>query len=202
MLGTHLRSWIARFTLAAAAAASGVPAQAAIYVGTFDPLDFFGVATFYVDPACLASDGFKANDGAPCSVNWLYASVTLTDLPDTADTITFTYGAFLPSTTAVTGIDVLLGELAGVDSTIIGPVVIAGDPNPDFNGAFSLSFSGDVVTLFKGGLAVATAEAVFRIPEPDGLGLALVALAALAALAALRARGVVGSAIRSRRAPA
>lgn len=191
MLGRHVRSAIARFALAATVAfAALMPTQAAIYVSTFDPIDFYGVATFDVGDGCLAPDGFKLNDGVTCSVSWLDATVTLTDLPDTLATLTYSYAAFLPSTSAVTGIDVLLGELAGVHSAIIGPVVIAGDPTPDFNGAFSLAFNGDVVTLYKDGQAVATADAVFmRVDEPDGLALALLAL------------GAAGFAIRSRRAP-
>lgn len=178
MPGRTLRSWMARAALAAAAAAAAAPAQAVIYASTFDPIDFFGTATFDVDASCLTSDGFKPNDGLPCTVTWLDATVTLVDIPG-GDTLTYTYAAFLPSTAAVVGIDVLFGDLAGVLSTVIGPVVIAGEPVADFNGAFSLMFSADVVTLFKDSLPIATAAAVFaRVPVPGALALVLVALGA------------------------
>lgn len=177
MSGWNLRSWIARIVLAAACAAPTASAQAVIYISTFDPLDFFGVAKFEVDSSCLTSDGFKPNDGVACAVSWLEAEVTLVD-PGGA-TLTYTYAAFLPSTGAVDGIDVLLGDLAGVFSTLIGPVVIAGDPTPDFNGSFSLMFSGVVVSLFKDGRPVATAAAeFFPVPAPATLALTLVALGA------------------------
>lgn len=173
MLGRNLCRRIASVVLAAAAAALAAPAQAAIYVSTFDPLDFFGFATFDVGAGCLASDGFKLNDGVACAVSWLDVSVTMVDLPG-GDTLTF-----LPSTSAVVGIDVLLGDLAGVLSAITDPVVIAGEPIAAFNGSFSLMFSGDEVKLFKDGALVATAEATFvRIPEPSGLALTLIALGA------------------------
>jgi len=107
--------------LAGALALPALPAQAAIYSSAFDPVDFFGVATFDVDDACLTSDGTKPNDGAPCSVTWLSATVTITDAPST----TFSFPQ-LPSPTAVVDILVSGGELAGVDSSIIGPA--SGDP--------------------------------------------------------------------------
>lgn len=177
MAGTDLRSWIARIVLAAACAAPTSPAQAVIYISTFDPLGFFGVASFDVGSSCLSSDGLMPNDGAPCTVTWLDAEVTLVDAGGA--TLTYTYAAFLPSTGAVVSISVLLGDLAGVFSTLIGPVVIAGDPTPDFNGSFSLMFSGDVVSLVKDGLPVATAEAeFFRVPAPATLALTLLALGA------------------------
>lgn len=190
--GRNLRSCIARGVLAAVLASPLVPARAVIYASTFDPLDFFGTATFDVDAACLTSDGFKLNDGTPCAVSWLDASVTLVALPG-GETLTYTYAAFLPSASAVVGIDVLLGDLAGVFSMLIGPVVIAGEPIAEFNGSFSLMFSGDLVSLFKDGKPVGTAAAAFfRVPGPGGLASTLAALCALGAVRLARGRRARG----------
>lgn len=178
MRSPNLRVRVAKAVLAVACAVSAAAAQAVIYISNFDPIDFFGVATFDVDPGCLLVDGLRANDGVTCTVDWLAATVTLQN-PPAADTLTFDYSAFLPSTTAVLAIDVLAGDLSGVHSVAIGPVVIAGNPVAEFNGAFSLMFDGDVVLLLRDGSLVATAEAQFsRLREPAAPALALLALAA------------------------
>src|SRR5262249_11289638 len=155
--------------------------------GTYDPLDFFGNADFSVSSGCLATDGFHVNDGVTCAVNWLDAIVTLTDLPSLS-TRTYDYSAFLPSTGAVTGVDILFGDLSGVVSIPIGPVVLAADPDPAFNGSFALEFSHSIVNLDRNGVLAATADARFcrvaeagmpcAVPEPGTVGLIVAALGA------------------------
>lgn len=180
MNGIKLRIVVAKAVLAAACALSAAVAQAAIYISNFDPIDFFGVAVFDVGPGCLAVDGLHANDGVGCTVGWLEASVTLTNAPD-PDLLSFDFSAFLPSTAAVLAVEALGGELVGVHSTAIGPVVIGGHPVAEFNGSFSLMFDGDLVSLFESGHLVATADALFfRVAEPAAPALLLLALGACA----------------------
>jgi len=195
----------AAFVCATALSLLSVPASAVIYGSTFDPPDFFGTATFDVSPACLSSDGFHANDHDTCFVTWLTAVVTFRETPPTAHTLTFNFPLpILPSTTAVSDIFVQGGELAGVDSSIIGSVTTSGDPNPSFNGSWYISFSSpssslfatDAVTSFAPALGnvflyrqicdegcrpgpiveTATVDSFVRIPEPATLGLLLAAL--------------------------
>jgi len=176
MLDVKLRSLIRIAAFATAVAVLAVPAHAAIYHSTFDPLDFLGFANFSVGSNCLSPDGLKLNNGITCTVDWLDATVTLTNSPSPA-TLTFSYGAFLPSIGAVTAVDILSGELTGVVSTPIGPVVIAGDPTPAFNGSFALEFSHAIVNLYRDGVLAATADARFtRVPEPGTLELMLAAV--------------------------
>jgi hypothetical protein len=75
-------------------------------------------------------------------VTWLTAVVTFRETPPTAHTLTFNFPTpILPSSTAVFDVLVQGGELAGVDSDIIGAVTTSGDPNPSFNGTWYISFS-------------------------------------------------------------
>ena len=85
-------------------------------------------------------------------MTWLTAQVTFRETPPTAHTTTFDFPSpILPDTTAVSDVFVQGGQLAGVDSAIIGFVTISGDPNPTFNGSFYISyqspFSDDSVSL-------------------------------------------------------
>jgi hypothetical protein len=178
MRATPFRSWIARAAVTATFAFAATAAEAVIYFSSFDPLDFSGFATFDVSSGCLVADGVIVNDGVTCSVVWNAATVTLNNLPD-PDTRAFDFSAFLPSLTAVTSIVVLASELVGVFSTIVGPVVLAGDPTPEFNGSFSLQYTDDIVSLYESGTLVAMAVAEFvRVPEPGVLALLAAALGA------------------------
>ena len=67
-------------------------------------------------------------------------------------------------------------HLIGVVSSPIGPVVLSGDPDPNFNGSFALDFSHDTVELARNGTLAATAHATFSVPEPKTLDLVLGAL--------------------------
>jgi hypothetical protein len=136
------------------------PAGAVVYSSVFDPVDFEGVATFDVSQGCLdAGPGSVVNDGSTCTVIWLGATITLKDPPATP--LTFSYDpAFLPSPTAVDDIWVESGELVGVNSSIIGPVIIVGDPHPDFNGPWWIEFE----------FTPASAFSAFSLDGPIGSG--------------------------------
>jgi len=159
---------------AAVATALGLPAGAAnavVYSSTFDPPDFEGIATFDVDQACLnVGTGFQNNPDfyTGCTVNWLSATVTLKDDPATPRT--FSYDpAFLPSLTAVNDIFVRSGELAGVNSDVIGPVILT-DPNPNFSGPFWIEY------VFSQSAALFAAAAPGVSPSNGTFGLGIVNL--------------------------
>ena len=146
----------------ALAAVLALPAvDAAVYRGIFDPVDFEGEATFDIPDSCIsAGPGFVANDHDACTVTWLSATITLKEPPATP--LTFSYDpAFLPSTTAVEDIFVAGGALAGVNSVPIGPVVISGDPNPDFNGPWWIEFLFSPPDVELSALAVAASSGAF-----------------------------------------
>lgn len=180
------------------------PAQAVVYSSEFDPPDFSGVATFDVAQACLdAGPGFVFNGSVVgCTISWLTAMVTLNETGFAPRT--FTYEPFfLPSVAAVNGVFVQGGNLAGVDSNIIGPRILSGDANPNFNGPFWLEYDFSleggggqlglgVVNLYTGSCRVETCfrdpnpsvasvlnfRRVTAIPEPATAALALAALGA------------------------
>ena len=193
------------FAFAAALSVLSAPASAVIYGGHFDPPDFFGTATFDVSNGCLSSDGIRSNDHDTCTVTWLTAALTFRETPPTAHTLSFDFGTpFLPSNTAVFDVVVQGGELAGVDSAIIGAVTTSGDPNPTFNGSWYISFASpasslfatDAVSSFAPNLGnvflyrqvcddgcrpgpiveTATVDSFFRIPEPATVTLLLAAI--------------------------
>ena len=176
MLGVRLGALVRTVAIATGVAVAATSAHAAIYHSEFDPLHFFGTSGFDVSSGCLSSDGLKLNDGITCSVTWLDATVTLTDVPGPA-TRNFDYSAFLPSTSAVISVDILFGNLAGVVSSPIGPVMLVGDPDPLFNGSFALEFSHTQVNLYRDRVLAAIATARFAlVPEPGTINLLLAAL--------------------------
>jgi hypothetical protein len=193
------------FALAAALSVLSAPASAVIFGSNFDPPDFFGTATFDVSNGCLSSNGIHNNDHDTCTVTWLTAVLTFRETPATAHTLTFSFGTpILPSGSAVFDVLAQGGELAGVDSAIIGAVTTSGDPNPTFNGSWYISFATpsailfgtDAVSSFAPNLGnvflyrqvcddgcrpgpvveTATVDSFFRIPEPATLTLLLAAL--------------------------
>lgn len=132
------------FLVCAVVLASGLaarPANALSYASFFDPPDFEGTAIFDVSAGCLAADGYRYNNdpNTGCIVTWSAASVTLKDNAPVSNT-TFSYDPFfLPSTTAVNFIFVQKGDLAGVNSNMIGPRIIS-HPNPDFTGPWWIQY--------------------------------------------------------------
>ena len=112
----ELARTLASLTFAAVTASVATPAAAIVFNSSFDPVDFFGNATFDVAPSCLGSSGFVSNNGDPCTVTWLTADVTLTN---GSNSVSFSYQPeHLPDPFAVQNIFVDDGALVGVNSTI------------------------------------------------------------------------------------
>jgi len=113
---------------------------AAIYTGTFDPTgpqySWSGTHVFSVDEACLSTDGWKAVNGndfydydANANVNSCGTvmlsggTLKLKDLiANVEETVTFANPSLVPRTLGVWGIFVQFGELAGVDTDLIGSI--------------------------------------------------------------------------------
>ena len=139
---SSLRRSLASAAVVAALVLHGGVADAVVYSSAFDPPDFEGVALFDVSQACLShGDGSRNNgeifgDSTVCTVTWLDADVTFKDPnplpPDQSEQLDF--APPLPSPSAVTDIFVQGGELVGVNSIPIGPVIVSGSPVSDFNG--------------------------------------------------------------------
>lgn len=131
-------------TATAIAGALGITAgtaNAVVYSSRFDPVTFEGVATFDVGQACLdQGPGTVSNGSYDCVITWLSAEVTLKESP--FGPVTFSYDPeHLPSVSAVDSIFVSDGELAGVQSSIIGPVIVSGNANPNFNGPWWIEYT-------------------------------------------------------------
>lgn len=159
-----------------AAVALGLPggsADAVVYSSSFDPPDFEGTATFDVSPGCLsAGGGYQLNGAGGCTITWLSATVTFND-PLAPTTFSYVPG-FLPGSPAVNRIWVAGGELAGVDSTVIGAMLLSGQANPAFNGPWWIQFAFDpsaasllngafglgIVNLFTGTCSIDSAQPV------------------------------------------
>jgi hypothetical protein len=205
---TFARTLCAAF--ATVATLSATPSGAAVYSSVFDPVDFHGVATFDVSDACLAAGpGLVANAGS-CTVTWLSALVTLIDAPNQ---VSFDYApAFLPSASAVSSIFVQAGELAGVNSSVIGPALVFASPDPDLNGPWWIEFlfgplgefAHGIVNLYHGNCvmdvttpictrdplptSVADVESFTRLSVPEPATLLLLAIAAAVLVPAARGR--------------
>lgn len=199
-----IRKALAAAAITGALSLGAGSAYAIIYSSAFDPPDFSGVATFDVGQACLdAGPGFVANGSAGCTITWLTAMVTLNEIDVPSRTFTFE-PFFLPSVGSVNSIFVVGGELAGVNTAIIGPRILS-DSNPNFDGPFWLEydFSSDggggarglgIVNLYDGSCenqfcgrnpTPSTANVLnftrvtgTGIPEPATAALALAALGA------------------------
>ena len=110
-----------RAVVATAFAALATTAQAGWVSGNFDPPDLSGTFTFELDgSSCFATDGPKfVNNGDinDCQVSLTRLTVTLDHLqPLDTSAITF------PDFADITRIDIAGGQLAGVDSNLIGPL--------------------------------------------------------------------------------
>jgi PEP-CTERM motif len=145
-----------RRSLACAAVAVGLGlswgnAGAVVYSSVFDPPNFSGTATFDVSQACLdIGTGFATPGIGGCTVTWLTATVAFTDAPG----LTFDYTALLPDSGVVSSIWIDDGDLAGVISGALGPVVISGSSNALFNGPWWIQYSfsppDDLITALDG----------------------------------------------------
>lgn len=203
MLNSIRAKTFAAFTLGLAAALMPMrQADAAMFVGTFDPafgpafprLGFNGTATFEISEACLAQPGTFCTT-AP--IDMLSATVTLYDLLNPSNTEFVNFGF-----TSLLNVYTQSGRPFGVNSEIIGPVPGAlGDNNDGFiySGSVFLQFQLDfgeagvgIPSAFifacpasspqcSSGEAIQSNRAVLSfVPEPGSAALVLVALAAAA----------------------
>ena len=125
-----------------------VPATAAVYDVGYDPPDFFGTARFDVADSCLTTGGFHSNDGVSCTVIWLSANVTFREAFPGTRTTSFNYGDLLPDPFVVSNVFVAGGELRGVNSGVIGPEIVSGDPVAIFNGPWWIQFTFSLPSTF------------------------------------------------------
>lgn len=135
--------------------------HAAVYVGVYDPANAFyqwsGNHVFTVDDACLVGDGWKevnSNSGYGCGnarliggdltvVNRRGTETDLTD--DVSKTLQFSTFGFIPTgidpfSTLVWGVNIVGGELVGVDTRQIGDFTFA-DPGDTHLGRWTLQWS-------------------------------------------------------------
>jgi len=204
-------------------------ARGAVIIGTFDPafasspdylsnMGFEGKATFFVPDACLAQTGIVVNGSAPCTsgnpIQMLAATVNLYAIAQP--------GIFLPvefpqaqTLGQVNFVDVVAGEIAGVDTNIIGsqdanvPGVYVGSiwlqfTDPGIDPAFIYACPGyQDGTSFaecssEGSIRSAAATVKFTlVPEPSSSALMLGALSAAAFAARRRRAGIVAQAGRT-----
>lgn len=200
---------IAALTLGAMAA---VPAQAAIYVGDWDPafgsdfpdLGWRGEATFLVPDACLATDGWVLNGNA-CSgfgMQLLSAEVEFYRLSDPSNPAFHETLQFDVASSAVLAMELDDGLLTGVLGSFLysrpSTLPLAGGPYTDF----VLFFEGDLARLFyvstppDGHPTAGFSERhppdgspfiTFRtVPEPGVIGMFAAALLGLALLRGAR----------------
>lgn len=114
--------------------------HAAVYAGVFDPENanykWFGNHVFSVDDACLVGDGWKevnSNTGYGCgSARLVGGDLTVVNkfgtpslLDDVSRTLQFTNFGFIPTSinplnTPIWGVNIVGGELAGIDTLEIG----------------------------------------------------------------------------------
>jgi len=158
------RARIRNYFLSAAvgvAAMLAVPAEAAIYKGSWDPavggifgsLGWNGSADFYIPDECLAVDGLHSNNGtcgsSPMSV--LNAQFSFYDVssPSTIlQTFRFGPGEAVAETAHVSQMEVTNGALSGVQTnyftSVVPELAIAGGGNY----SFFLTFTGHEAALY------------------------------------------------------
>ena len=193
LIGRNLLGAVAAACLFVSGAAQGV-----IYRGSYDPIEFMGIADFDVDPACIQSDGWVAVPTCG-TVTLLSALVTNSPAPPVTDSIAFN-PPFDPLGGGVFGLLWAGGELIGVDMSRTGT---SGSPLTglvfSFSGGYALEFvTGQApsydpefgppvgVNLYEcgdgcgsGELQGTALDVTFQvIPEPASVGLVLGALGA------------------------
>jgi hypothetical protein len=122
---------IARITsgaLLATAMLLGTGAQAAVYQGRFDPIEFEGIASFEIPDTCVAVTGFVDAGSSGCGiVDFLNADVTNHGAPPVTGTIHFG-----PQGDVASLLQWFEGQLIGIDTGDIGPAAGTGTfNNPD-----------------------------------------------------------------------
>lgn len=176
-------------------------ADAAMFVGTFDPafgatfpgLGFNGTATFQVPDSCLQFDGFCTAPG----ISLLSATVNLVDIsatPGTGDQLFFGFAS-------LDNVYILGGTLFGVNSPVLGPQSGVVSDGTVYSGSIYLQFELPDFGEFVGtpvayifacprtnpqcaiGDAIQSNPATLTfVSEPSSVMLLLVALGAAAAL--------------------
>jgi hypothetical protein len=107
--------------------ALGCLANAAFYSSNFDPpgpLSFAGTALFQIDDACLGAGNDGFHTAASCNLALLSATLSMTDT-NSLDTGNLNFAPVLPNTADLIDLLISGGELAGVNSDLIGFVFAA-----------------------------------------------------------------------------
>jgi len=135
--------------------------HAAIYAGVFDPENanykWFGNHVFSVDDACLVGDGWKevnSNTGYGCgSARLVGGDLTVVNkfgtpslLDDVSRTLQFTNFGFIPTSinplnTPIWGVNIVGGELAGIDTLEIGDFTFSPADSDTHGGDWKLRWS-------------------------------------------------------------
>ena len=175
------------------------PSHAAVYGGVFDPENgnykWFGNHVFEVDDACLIGDGWKKvnaepgyGDGSYCgSARLKGGDLTVVNKLGTLDnpgvpvskTLQFADFGFIPDTIDVWGVNIVGGQLVGIDTFEIGDFTFA-DPGTTHAGDWQLRWTsgrGDYCLLYFGNLcnfagsgafgAVSAGSMDAPVPKPD-----------------------------------
>ena len=129
--------------------------HAAIYGGVYDPENanykWFGNHIFTVDDACLVGDGWKRVNTEPGYGGCGSAALTGGDLtvinkqppsgPAVSKTVQFlSFPSFIPNTNEVWGVNIVSGQLVGVDTFEIGDFTFA-DPGTTHLGDWQLRWT-------------------------------------------------------------
>lgn len=124
---THktFRMALSRAVVAAAFAALATTAQAVFVSGSFDPPDLSGTHTFELEGPCLDGTGQRSVNG---DTNCTVTLTRLTVLLDNSFSLDFSESL---SFSGINSILVVDGQVAGVNSDVIGPAAGGGDfPGP------------------------------------------------------------------------
>lgn len=181
-------------------------AHAAVYQLTFGGSGVSLSAQIQLDPSCLGANGWQASDpytydpyDYKCSASVSSAKLSLDSGGPDAQTVDF--AGLLPDPKAVVGVNVVDGQLAGLDSYLIGSVYV---PAGAFNGYYWLQFDSgtghgvgpiqppvDPVFVFHNSsecivgcqsapsLRIVELASVTQVPEPASWSLILAALGAV-----------------------
>lgn len=134
--------------------ATPTASHAAVYGGVFDPENlnykWFGNHIFVVDDACLIGDGWKRVNtdigyGGCGSASLSGGDLTVINKqppagPAVSKTLLFADFGFIPNTSGVWGVNIVGGQLVGVDTFEIGNFVFA-DPGATHLGNWQLRWT-------------------------------------------------------------